>query len=85
MYLVDSIKTCGITREDIRLALEKESIECRPWWKPIHLQPIFAEGPFFVDGIAEKLFEEWLNLPGGSNLTQLELDRVVEVTKIVFG
>jgi dTDP-4-amino-4,6-dideoxygalactose transaminase len=67
----------GITRETIRLALEKENIECRPLWKPMHLQPVFNDCPFYGDGTAEALFENGLCLPSGSNLTPDDLDRVV--------
>lgn len=76
--LVDPSKTKGKTREDIRIALEKENIECRPLWKPMHLQPIFANAPFYGDGTSEKLFEDGLCLPSGSNLTDEDLNRVVD-------
>lgn len=69
----------GITRETIRLALEKENIESRPLWKPMHMQPVFAASPFFGDGTAEALFNDGLCLPSGSNLTEADLKRVVEV------
>jgi dTDP-4-amino-4,6-dideoxygalactose transaminase len=82
--LVDANKTGGVTREDIRLALEKENIECRPLWKPMHLQPVFADAPFFGDGAAEKLFEDGLCLPSGSNLSEEDLNRVVEAIQKVL-
>ena len=83
--LVDSSKTNDITREAIRLALEKENIESRPLWKPMHLQPIFAGTAFYGDGTSERLFEKGLCLPSGSNLSRLDLDRVVEgITKILL-
>lgn len=69
-----------ITREDIRLELEKENIESRPLWKPMHLQPIFNESPFYGDGTSEELFKTGLCLPSGSNLSEQDLDRVA--TKI---
>jgi dTDP-4-amino-4,6-dideoxygalactose transaminase len=81
--LVDPSKTTGITREDIRLALEKENIESRPLWKPMHLQPIFSEAPFYGDGTAEHLFEFGLCLPSGSNLSSEDLERVVKVIKTI--
>jgi dTDP-4-amino-4,6-dideoxygalactose transaminase len=81
--LVNPSKTTGITREDIRLALEKENIESRPLWKPMHLQPIFSEAPFYGDGTAEHLFEFGLCLPSGSNLLLEDLERVVKVIKTV--
>ncbi|MCP5061888.1 MAG: pyridoxal phosphate-dependent aminotransferase, partial [Ignavibacteriae bacterium] len=73
--------TGGITREDIRLALEKENIEARPLWKPMHLQPIFKDTPKYINGTSEKLFEDGLCLPSGSNLTEEDLERVVGVIK----
>lgn len=71
--------TKGVTRETIRLALEKENIESRPLWKPMHQQPIFSNSPFYGDGTAEKLFDHGLCLPSGSNLKIGDLKRVVEV------
>jgi dTDP-4-amino-4,6-dideoxygalactose transaminase len=82
--LVDPSKTRGKTREDIRLALEEENIECRPLWKPMHMQPVFADAPFYGDGTANRLFENGLCLPSGSNLTGADLKRVVEAIKIVL-
>jgi dTDP-4-amino-4,6-dideoxygalactose transaminase len=67
----------GISREEIRLQLEQQNIEVRPLWKPMHLQPIFADAPYFGGNIAEKLFDNGLCLPSGSNLTPDELERVV--------
>lgn len=74
--LVDPQKTKGITREDIRISLEKENIETRPLWKPMHLQPVFAEVPSYTSGFSEKAFEMGLCLPSGSNLTQEEKGRI---------
>ncbi|HSV09140.1 MAG TPA: DegT/DnrJ/EryC1/StrS family aminotransferase [Hanamia sp.] len=79
--LVDPDKTGDITREDIRLALEKENIESRPLWKPMHLQPIFEGYPYYGNRVAENLFQNGLCLPSGSNLTEGELERVLEVFK----
>lgn len=66
-------------REILRLALERENIESRPLWKPMHLQPVFKDCPAYVNGVAEKLFNSGLCLPSGSNLTVSELQRVAEV------
>lgn len=76
--LVDPEKTGGKTREDIRLNLNKYNIESRPLWKPMHLQPIFADAPFFGNGVSERLFEQGLCLPSGSNLSQHDLNRVLD-------
>jgi dTDP-4-amino-4,6-dideoxygalactose transaminase len=82
--LVDPSKTGGVTRDDIRLALEKENIECRPLWKPMHLQPIFENAPFFGDGTSERLFEQGLCLPSGSNLSKSDLNEVANNIKSVL-
>jgi dTDP-4-amino-4,6-dideoxygalactose transaminase len=82
--LVEPSKTNGKTREDIRIALEKENIECRPLWKPMHLQPVFDDAPFYGDGTSEKLFDDGLCLPSGSNLTDEDLNRVVDAIKVVL-
>jgi len=57
--------------------LEKENIESRPLWKPMHLQPVFIAFPAYTDGTSEDLFERGLCLPSGSNLTKEELNEVV--------
>ena len=72
------------TRERIRLALEKENIESRPLWKPMHLQPVFQEFPAYVDGTSEDLFNRGLCLPSGSNLSLDDLERVVRIVKKVL-
>ena len=69
------------TREKIRVTLEKENIESRPLWKPMHMQPVFREFPNYTDGTSEDLFERGLCLPSGSNLSQEDLDRVVKHLK----
>lgn len=82
--LVDPTVTGGITRETLRLALDKENIESRPLWKPMHMQPIFKGSPFYGDGTSEKLFENGLCLPSGSNLTAEDMQRIFEVIDAVF-
>lgn len=71
------------TSEEIRVFLEKDNIEARPVWKPMHLQPVFSGAPYFGDGTSEQLFEQGLCLPSGSNLTDEELNRVVDQIKKV--
>jgi len=77
--VIDSKKTNGVTREDIRLALEKANIESRPLWKPLHLQPVFNSCPYYGEKVSETLFDNGLCLPSGSSLTENDLDRVIEV------
>jgi dTDP-4-amino-4,6-dideoxygalactose transaminase len=61
----------------VRLALDAQNIESRPLWKPMHMQPIFADAPFYGDGTSERLFNHGLCLPSGSNLSTDDLERVV--------
>jgi dTDP-4-amino-4,6-dideoxygalactose transaminase len=82
--VVDPKKTGGVTREDLRLALEKANIESRPLWKPMHLQPVFAACPYYGDGTIEALFNDGLCLPSGSILTEEDLSRVVAVIKKIM-
>jgi dTDP-4-amino-4,6-dideoxygalactose transaminase len=67
----------GADREQVRLALAQQHIEARPVWKPLHLQPVFADCECIGGAIAENLFERGLCLPSGSNLTIEELERVI--------
>jgi dTDP-4-amino-4,6-dideoxygalactose transaminase len=64
--LVQPGEGAAITRETIRLALEKENIESRPLWKPMHLQPVFSGYPFYGSGVSEKLYDFGLCLPSGT-------------------
>lgn len=74
----------GFTREDIRLHLADENIETRPLWKPMHLQPVFSQSPFYGDGTSEKLFDTGLCLPSGPSLTDEDIHRVVEEIRRVW-
>lgn len=69
----------GFTREDLRLALEKDNIESRPLWKPMHLQPVFDGCAFYGNGTSENLFVQGLCLPSGSNLVQADMDRIFKI------
>lgn len=83
--LVNPEESKGITREAIRLALEAENIESRPIWKPMHLQPVFKGFPFFgKTGISEKIFEQGLCLPSGSNLQESDLMRTISIIEKLF-
>lgn len=65
-----------IDKETIRLTLLKADIECRPLWKPMHLQPLYKNYPYYGERVAETLFENGLSLPSGSNLTDSDRDRI---------
>jgi len=69
----------GLDREEIRLLMNEKNIECRPLWKPMHLQPIFKDLPNYLNGVSEELFNDGLCLPSGSNLTSNDLDRISKV------
>jgi dTDP-4-amino-4,6-dideoxygalactose transaminase len=83
--LVDPKLNYGLTREIIRLALDAENIESRPLWKPMHQQPVFANCKSYINGISDKLFEDGLCLPSGSNLTDEEFGRIFDSLDVIFG
>ena len=73
---IDEINTGGIDREQLRKCLLEENIESRPLWKPMHVQPVFKDFPFYGTGIAERMFQNGLCLPSGSNLTDSQKTRI---------
>lgn len=78
--VIDSDKA-GFTREELRLRMERENIETRPLWKPMHLQPVFADCPYYGDNTEGRLFDNGLCLPSGPTLTDEDIERVAEVIK----
>ena len=74
-------KALGKTSADLRIALEKENIECRPLWKPMHLQPVFEKYPYYGGTISQHLFENGLCLPSGSNITESDKKRISDALK----
>jgi dTDP-4-amino-4,6-dideoxygalactose transaminase len=66
---------------DIMEALEKENIESRPIWKPMHMQPFFEKYDFVGTDVSEKLFENGVCLPSDTKMTDKDLERVVEIIK----
>jgi len=74
----------GKTREDLRLALLEDNIESRPLWKPMHLQPVFSNSPYYGGKVSEELFENGLCLPSGSNVTDEERERIAKKVREVF-
>lgn len=81
---VNPEKCNGVTRDQLRIAMEGENIECRPLWKPMHLQPVHRDKPFYSTGVSDRLFERGLCLPSGSNLSDEDLSRVIGVIKKLF-
>jgi pyridoxal phosphate-dependent aminotransferase EpsN len=74
-------KIFGSTCEDIRLELEKNNVESRPIWKPLHTQPIFSNCEKIGGEVSEKIFEDGLCLPSGTNLTDREIEKVCRIIK----
>lgn len=82
--VINPEKTEGKTREDLRLALEKENIESRPLWKPMHLQPIFEQYPYYGKKVSEDLFDNGLCMPSGSNSSENDKKRITLVLNQFF-
>lgn len=74
----------GKNRECLRLAFLEDNIESRPLWKPMHLQPVFADAPYYGTDVAEKLFDNGLCLPSGSNLSDDDRARIEKVIRDFF-
>lgn len=81
--VIDSDKA-GFTREDLRLRMEQENIETRPLWKPMHLQPVFADCPYYGDNTEGRLFDDGLCLPSGPALTNEDIARVATIIKEMY-
>ena len=77
-------KNSTIDREQLRLHLEKDNIESRPLWKPMHLQPVFKDCKSYVNGISEDLFNRGLCLPSGTGMTTEDLKRIVKKVKELY-
>ncbi len=82
--LIEPTKNKGLTREEIRLAMDNENIETRPLWKPMHQQPVFSTSKSYLNGVSDKLFENGLCLPSGSNLTEHEFERIFNCLDNIF-
>ncbi len=74
----------GKDRESLRLTFLEDNIESRPLWKPMHLQPVFENAPYYGTNVSEKLFDNGLCLPSGSNLSDEERERIASVIKSYF-
>jgi dTDP-4-amino-4,6-dideoxygalactose transaminase len=80
VILIDP-KAFGSDREQVRLSLSEQGIESRPVWKPMHLQPVFANAPYFGGVVSEQLFRDGLCLPSGTQLTDNEIGQIAEIVK----
>jgi dTDP-4-amino-4,6-dideoxygalactose transaminase len=82
--LIDPEKANGINRELVRLKLEENQIDCRPLWKPMHMQPVHNGSLFFGAGHCKKFFEQGLCLPSGSNLSNEDFERIFNQLDKIF-
>ena len=78
--LINEEKT-GVDCDELRVFLDSKGIETRPLWKPMHLQPVFANNPCYVDGTSEKLFEKGLCIPAGPCVTDEDVAYIVSEIK----
>ena len=76
--LINSKKS-GFTKEELRQWLEKNSIESRSVWKPMHLQPVFKNCEYSGGTVSEELFNNGLCLPSSSNLSKNDKERIQKV------
>lgn len=79
VILIDPTINGGISREDIRIALNADNIDSRPLWKPMHLQPVYSDVPFYGNGTSEMMFNSGLCLPSGSNLSASDRQRIIDI------
>ena len=78
---VDPEKCNGMSADDMRIRLESENIESRLLWRPMHIQPVFKENPYYGGKTAEEIFNRGLCLPSGSSLTDEQIVRVARSIK----
>lgn len=84
-YWLSAMTLSGRIRPiDVMEALEKDNIESRPLWKPLHLQPFFNKYDYVGANVAEKLFEDGICLPSDTKMTDEQLERVVGVIRGVW-
>lgn len=69
----------GFDRDKLRLKFLENNIETRPLWKPMHLQPIFTDAPYYGEDVSERLFQKGLCLPSGSNMTDNDRERIAKI------
>lgn len=73
---------CKVRPLDMIVALEKEDIETRPVWKPMHMQPVFADCDYIDNGkVGESLFENGVCLPSDTKMTDEDLDRICTIIR----
>lgn len=81
--LVIDPEFAGFSAEDLQRVLRDNEVEARPLWKPLHLQPVFADAPAVVDGTSEALFKRGLTLPSGSSITDEQVATILGLIRSV--
>ncbi|MDT0644574.1 aminotransferase class I/II-fold pyridoxal phosphate-dependent enzyme [Zunongwangia sp. F363] len=76
--------SANYSAEGLRRHMEKENIESRPLWKPMHMQPVFSDAPYYGGTTAERLFQNGLCLPSGSNLSEEDKERILKSIQQYF-
>lgn len=71
----------GMTADELRIKLDAKNIESRLLWKPMHLQPVFASAPAYVNGVSENLFNKGLCLPSGPCVSEEDVRYICEAIK----
>tara|TARA_B100000963_G_scaffold148278_3_gene129222 strand:+ start:83992 stop:85134 length:1143 start_codon:yes stop_codon:yes gene_type:complete len=82
--LIDKSKFSNIDRDKVRIELLKENIESRPLWKPMHIQPLYKSCSFYGSDICEKIFNNGLCLPSGTNLDKYDKERINKILCNIF-
>lgn len=81
-------KDCGVTPDQLMDALAEHNIESRPIWKPMHLQPVFADNDFFTaseDGaVCERIFNSGVCLPSDIKNTPEDMEKIIGIIKSLF-
>ena len=68
----------GYTRDELAAKLFAADIESRPLWKPMHLQPVFAQAPSYTNGVSEQVFECGLCIPSGPMVSDEDVQYIVK-------
>lgn len=71
----------GKTPDEVRIALNEHNIETRLLWRPMNMQPVFKDAPYYGGKVGETLFDRGLCLPSGSSLTDSDIARVIDALK----
>lgn len=75
----------AINPDELRQRLLEHDIETRLIWRPMHMQPVYADAPFYGDGTGERIFAQGLCLPSGSTMTDADVQTVVEAIRDIIG